>query len=152
MDCCIDRPESRAQWEGIFESQLEGLPILRVIVTHMHPDHVGLAHWITARFGSPEQPCRLWMSATDWYTARLGSQSEHGLSGQESIDFYRQHGVTDQAALQDMRQRRGRFRELVPAVPDRFARLLDGLELTIGGRTWRCIVGYGHAQIGRAHV
>jgi glyoxylase-like metal-dependent hydrolase (beta-lactamase superfamily II) len=27
-------------------TQLEGLPVLRVIVTHMHPDHVGLSQWL----------------------------------------------------------------------------------------------------------
>ena len=43
VDCCIFRDESKAQWEQIFATQLEGLPILRVIVTHMHPDHIGLA-------------------------------------------------------------------------------------------------------------
>src|SRR5512132_3303730 len=36
VDCCITRDESKAQWQRIFDSQLEGLPILRVIVTHMH--------------------------------------------------------------------------------------------------------------------
>ena len=43
VDCCISRDEAKAQWERIFETQLEGLPILRVVVTHMHPDHIGLA-------------------------------------------------------------------------------------------------------------
>ena len=50
VDCCIDAPESRAQWELLFERELEGLPVLRVIVTHMHPDHIGLAHWLCARW------------------------------------------------------------------------------------------------------
>ena len=46
VDCCINVPEARAQWEQIFENELDGLPILRVIVTHMHPDHIGLADWL----------------------------------------------------------------------------------------------------------
>lgn len=49
VDCCIDAPASRAQWELIFEQALEDLPVLRVIATHMHPDHIGLAHWLCAR-------------------------------------------------------------------------------------------------------
>ena len=44
VDCCISHETARAQWEQIFSQELDGLPILRVIVTHMHPDHVGLAH------------------------------------------------------------------------------------------------------------
>ena len=46
VDCCIDAPESRAQWQQIFDTQLQGMPILRVIVAHMQPDQVGLAHWL----------------------------------------------------------------------------------------------------------
>jgi glyoxylase-like metal-dependent hydrolase (beta-lactamase superfamily II) len=45
-----------------------GLPVLRVIVTHMHPDHIGLAHWLTERWSG--QPCRLWISGTDYNAAR----------------------------------------------------------------------------------
>src|SRR5687768_17497584 len=42
VDCCITRDEAKAQWEQVFADELQGLPILRVIVTHMHPDHIGL--------------------------------------------------------------------------------------------------------------
>ena len=46
VDCCIAHDASRAQWEQLFAGQLGGLPILRIIVTHMHPDHIGLAQWL----------------------------------------------------------------------------------------------------------
>ena len=38
-----------------------------------------------------------------------------------------------------------RYGDMVPKVPANYRRLLDGLTLTIGSRTWRCIAGYGHA-------
>src|SRR3954465_11547113 len=62
VDCCITRDEAKAQWEQVFASSLEGLPILRVIVTHMHPDHIGLAHWLCERWSPPSYPCRLCIS------------------------------------------------------------------------------------------
>ena len=77
MDCCITRDEAKAQWEQVFATQLEGLPILRVIVTHMHPDHIGLAHWLCERWNAP-----LWISATDYNAARLASQSTTGFGGE----------------------------------------------------------------------
>ncbi|HEY5582371.1 MAG TPA: MBL fold metallo-hydrolase, partial [Rhodoferax sp.] len=43
VDCCISSEPAKAQWEQVFANELDGLPILRVIVTHMHPDHIGLA-------------------------------------------------------------------------------------------------------------
>lgn len=141
VDCCIARDESRAQWEQIFETQLEGLPILRVIVTHMHPDHIGLADWLCTRWKAP-----LWISATDYHVARLLTTSGDTLAGGDSAaDFFASHGVTDSATLTTLRERRSYFSDLVPSVPQRFVRMMDGDLINIGGRSWRCIDGYGHA-------
>ncbi len=140
VDCCIDRPESRAQWEQVFESQLEGLPIVRVIVTHMHPDHIGLAHWLCERWHAP-----LWISATDYAMARIGTQSTTGFGGDGAARFFAAHGLSDPAALDQVRARKTYYPSLVPALPPSHHRLLDGLAVRIGSHTWRCIVGYGHA-------
>src|SRR5690606_11759202 len=48
IDCGVARDELKAVWQQVFAGALDGLPILRVLATHMHPDHVGLAHWICA--------------------------------------------------------------------------------------------------------
>ena len=37
VDCCIHRDEAKTQWEQIFANELQGLPVLRVIVTHCTP-------------------------------------------------------------------------------------------------------------------
>ena len=47
VDCGITNAATRAAWEQVFANDLEGLPVLRVVATHMHPDHMGLAHWLT---------------------------------------------------------------------------------------------------------
>jgi glyoxylase-like metal-dependent hydrolase (beta-lactamase superfamily II) len=145
VDCCISSEVSKAQWETIFATQLEGLPILRVIVTHMHPDHIGLAHWLCQRWSSAQHECRLWVSATDYHTARLGSQSTTGFGGDSAARFFAAHGLTDPQSLEKIRARTGYYPNLVPAVPASFCRLMDGDTLRIGGRDWRCISGYGHA-------
>ncbi len=44
-----------------------------------------------------------------------------------------------------MRARSNYYASMVPQVPGRFRRLMDGFVLDIGGRAWRCIAGYGHA-------
>lgn len=143
VDCCISRPESKAQWEQIFATQLEGLPILRVIVTHMHPDHIGLAEWLCTRWNVP-----LWISATDYHVAKLLSSpnaSDSLAGGDAAAAFFVSHGLTDPASIAKIRGRSNYYRELVPGVPDRFVRMLDGDTVRIGGRDWQCIVGYGHA-------
>ncbi len=140
VDCCISRDEAKAQWEQIFASELEGLPVLRVIVTHMHPDHIGLAHWLCERWNAP-----LWISATDFNAARVASQSTTGFGGEAAANFFASHGLADPDSLEKIRARASYYPSLVPAVPRSFRRLQDGDQVRIGGRAWRCISGYGHA-------
>ena len=145
VDCCVSRAESMAQWEALFASELEGLPVLRVIVTHMHPDHIGLAAWICQRWTTPSHVCRLWVSATDHHAAMLASQSTTGFGGESAARFFASHGMTDEPSLESIRGRSAYYPNLVPEVPASYCRLMDGLEFSIGGRSWRCISGYGHA-------
>ena len=145
VDTCISRDEAKAQWEQIFAHELEGLPILRVIVTHMHPDHIGLAQWLCDRWSDDAHTCRLWISATDYNSARIGSQSTTGFGGESAALFFRAHGLTDPGSLDQIRGRAGYYPSLVPGVPRSFRRLLDAQTVTIGGQDWRCIAGHGHA-------
>ena len=140
VDCCVSRDESKAQWEQIFAGELEGLPILRVIVTHMHPDHIGLAYWLCERWNAP-----LWISATDYNAARIGSQSSTGFGGESAARFFASHGLADPAYLEQIRGRANYYPGLVPRVPERFHRMMEGQVIAIGGRDWTCISGYGHA-------
>lgn len=145
VDCGIDDRATRALWERIFAGVMQGRPLLRVVVTHMHPDHIGLAHWLCERFSTPQRECRLWISATDWNAARLGSQSTSGVGGESAARFFARHGLTDGALLQQVRERTDYYARMVPQVPARFRRLMDGLALSVGGDAWRCIAGHGHA-------
>lgn len=145
VDCCISHDESKAHWEEIFKNALEGLPVLRVIVTHMHPDHIGLAQWLCERWSSEQHECRLWCSATDFHLARIGSQIVNGFGGARAAEFYSSHGLNDATLLNQIRARDDYFPTLVPSLPKQFRRMMDGDVIRIGGREWRCISGYGHA-------
>ncbi|MFM2187697.1 MAG: MBL fold metallo-hydrolase [Burkholderiaceae bacterium] len=145
VDCGITNDATRSAWEQIFDEHLEGLPVLRVVVTHMHPDHIGLAHWLTDKWSTPDQPCRLWISGTDWNAARMASRSTIGHGGEAAAAFFSSHGLTDPASLEKVRQRSNYYGSMVPAVPDNYRRLLDGDVLHIGDHDWHCISGYGHA-------
>ena len=140
VDCGIASDPTRAAWEQIFAKHLQGLPVLRVIVTHFHPDHMGLADWLCERW-----QCRLWMSATDYHLAKLASGSTVGMGGTAAADFFGSHGLTDPEALEMIRARSSYYPSMVPAVPASYRRLIDGMVVNIGGHAWHCIAGYGHA-------
>jgi glyoxylase-like metal-dependent hydrolase (beta-lactamase superfamily II) len=140
VDCGITNDATRAAWEQVFENELQGLPVLRVIVTHMHPDHIGLAHWLTERWG-----VRLWISATDWNAARMASQSTTGFGGASAAAFMASQGLADPAAVEKIKARSNYYASMVPQVPARFRRLMEGDTLRIGEHDWTCLAGHGHA-------
>ncbi len=145
VDCGIGNEATHASWEEIFANDLGGLPVLRVVVTHMHPDHIGSAHWLCERWNA-----RLWISATDFGIARMASRASAGFGGPLSAAFMAQHGVAaDPAAVDGVASRTNYYRELVPEVPETYRRLIDGMKLDIGSGAdrspWTCLAGYGHA-------
>ncbi|HEY4068834.1 MAG TPA: MBL fold metallo-hydrolase [Burkholderiaceae bacterium] len=145
VDCGISNDPTRAAWEQIFANELKGLPVLRVIVTHMHPDHIGNAHWLTERWSNDRTDCRLWISATDYDTARLASSGVAAIGGEATARFMAGHGLVDEESQAKIKARTNYYASMVPQLPARYRRLLDGDTLTIGGRPWVCHVGYGHA-------
>lgn len=139
VDCGVDQASSRAQWQAIFDQHLGGLPVLRVVVTHMHPDHIGLAHWICAQWQVP-----MWISSTDYMTARSAIRKD-ATGGELAARFYARHGLRDEAALHQVRTRGDYYRGMVPALPDQHHRLMDQTALRLAHTDWTCHAGYGHA-------
>jgi glyoxylase-like metal-dependent hydrolase (beta-lactamase superfamily II) len=140
VDTCIDHPDARAAWEGVFQHHLDGLPIVRVVITHMHPDHIGLAHWLCERWQVP-----MWISLGDYLNARMGSGAVRGFGGDAARAFFTRHGISDPEHIQAVGLHGPRYGDMVPQVPANYRRLLDGQTLVIGSRNWRCIAGHGHA-------
>lgn len=140
VDCGIDNAATREGWESVIAHHMQGLPVLRVVVTHMHPDHIGLAHWLCERFDAP-----LWISATDYQSARVGLYDPQGFGSAASGDFYASHGLRDPEFHQHLQTRRSYYPTLVPRLPASYVRMMDGDTLTIDGAEWHCIAGYGHA-------
>lgn len=142
VDCGINKPVVREVWEKIFEQELDGLPILRVLVTHMHPDHVGLAGWHCSRWNVP-----LWMSMTDYFVARSWTMDTTGAGtgGQGAVDHFARHGLLDKESQQQILERANYYPSLVHPLPANFNRLIDNRVITMGGHDWHLISGYGHA-------
>ena len=133
-----DEPTAQA-WTELFDKVMLGKPVRRVIVTHLHPDHVGMAGWLVRRFG-----CMLWMSRTDYLLCR-NLCFDTGLEApEEGIRFYKAAGFPEDA-LEQYRTRFGGFGKGVYRLPNSYHRIIDGDRIAIGDYTWEVVVGRGHA-------
>jgi glyoxylase-like metal-dependent hydrolase (beta-lactamase superfamily II) len=140
VDCGVATDATRDAWEQVFAGPMAGAPLLRVLATHCHPDHVGLSGWLCDRFGAP-----FWITAGEFGFARMMAAALPGVDGPAAIPHFERHGLVDPEMLDQMRSRRNYYPSLVPAVPDAYTRLQDGQQLRIGNAAWRVIAGYGHS-------
>lgn len=140
VDCGVSNPGTQGAWREIFAGPMQGLPILRVVVTHMHPDHMGLAHWLCDEFNAP-----LWMSATEYQAAILASTGASSFGGDSTQKFFADHGWRDPSDQQQVKDRISYYAKMVPAIPESYRRLMHDNILQIDGFAWRCISGWGHS-------
>ena len=145
VDAGVATPAIREAWQALWRGPLNERPLRRMLVTHMHPDHVGNAQWLIDGFSAPGEPARLWMSATDHFAALLACQATTGFGGDRAAAFFMSHGLRRPDDVEKIRQRSGYYSSLVPAVPPSYRRLMDGMVLRIGNRDWRCLDGHGHS-------
>lgn len=145
VDAGVANEPIREAWQTLWSGPLSSKPLTRMLVTHMHPDHVGNAQWLIDEFSAPGQSARLWMSLSDHFGALLACESTTGFGGPRAADFFLSHGLSQPEDLEKIRGRSNYFKSLVPQVPYAYRRLMDGMTVRIGQRDWRCISGYGHS-------
>jgi len=137
VDTGLGTSAGRQAWEAALAGPLGGRPIRRVVCTHMHPDHIGLAGWLCARDRAP-----LLMSRLEYVTARMPmAEQEASVEGEA---FYQAAGWSSEQ-LAGWREGFGGFAKGVAPLPRAFTRLEDGDVLTIGGDDWMVVVGSGHS-------
>ena len=140
VDCGIATDATRASWETIFATALDGMPVVRVMATHCHPDHVGLSDWLCARWNAP-----LWMTTGEYGFARMMSASLPGVDGTAMLPHFQRHGLVDDTMLEQLKGRKSYYPTLVPAVPACYHRMQDRQSIRIGEHDWRVITGFGHS-------
>lgn len=138
VDTGIQTLDSVAGWEAALAGPLGGRPVTRVICTHMHPDHIGLAGWLCERFDAS-----LLMSQLEYVTGRM-LVAETGPAPENGVAFFRAAGWPDER-LERYRQTYGMFARGVSPMPSAYHRVSAGDVLSIGGDDWSIVVGNGHS-------
>ena len=140
VDTGFDSKTSRGIWQTLLDGPLKGKPVTRVIVTHHHPDHVGLAGWFQSEHGA-----QLWTTRTAWLFARMLQLDEQAVPTQETLDFHRLAGMDEEVFNKSKNERPFNFSDVVAPMPVGFKRIKQGDVVRIGGRDWDVHIGNGHA-------
>ena len=139
IDTGLDTAKTRALWEAALTGPLAGLPVRRLIVTHHHPDHVGLAGWFQ------HHGAELCMTRTAWLFARMLTLDEQALPSPETLAHWQGAGMEADILRQRRGERPFNFCDVVHPMPLGFTRLSEGGTIEMGGRVWDIRFGQGHA-------
>jgi glyoxylase-like metal-dependent hydrolase (beta-lactamase superfamily II) len=139
VDTGMNSRKSRAIWEGLLAGPLAGKPVARVLLTHHHPDHVGLVGWFQ------ERGAALITTRTAWLYARMLTLDVQETHSAEALLFYRRAGTSAAMLAQRQSERPFNFADMVAPMPLGFRGVTEGSTLRLGGRDWQVRLGSGHA-------
>ena len=140
VDSGLNIAPAREAWEAVIAGPLAGRNVSRILVTHFHPDHLGLAGWLAERFG-----VRLWMTRGEWLFARMLTTDVRDAPPPEAFAYWRAAGWSEERIAVEAEKGWGRFASVVSPVPLAYVRIQDGERIRIGARDWRVVMGSGHS-------
>lgn len=139
VDTGFDSSATRAAWESLLAGPLSARPVRRVIVTHYHPDHVGLAGWFKSR------GAELLTTRTSWLYARMLTLDVQDRPGPETLAFWQDAGMPADMLAARAAERPFNFADCVAHLPPGFTRIREGDVLGLAGQDWHVRCGDGHA-------
>lgn len=130
---------TREVWEYVLQHHLDNAAITRVLVTHLHPDHVGCAGWMTEKFGVD-----LWMTREEYLLCQTLVADTGKPVPPRGVRFYSGAGFTPES-MDRYLEHFGAFGRVVSPLPEAYHRLRNGMHIQIGENDWEIIIGRGHS-------
>lgn len=140
VDTGVHSRRSVGVWETLLAGPLQGRPVGRVLLTHAHPDHVGMAGWLKDRFGA-----ELVTSRTAYLTARMLILDIEETPTPQALDLWRSAGMDPAIYAERAAQRPFNFSDMCAPLSIGYTRVQQGNVLRAGGRDWDVHIGNGHA-------
>jgi len=137
VDTGIANRETKTAWQALFDGPMAGRRIKGLIVTHHHPDHIGLAGWLCETLDIP-----MLTSRTSFLSCMTFAHSPALMEASEYTRFYTRHGMKPEIAALVSTMGHDYLR-MLSLPPHTYLRLHAGQHLTIGGRRFTVLTGDG---------
>ena len=140
VDTAMATRKTKSIWAALLDGPLAGKPVRRVLVTHHHPDHIGLAGWFQSELGA-----ELVTTRTAWLFARMLSLDVQDRPRPETMDFYCSAGMGAEVLETRASERPFNFADALAPLPLGFTKIDEGEVFVAAGRRWQVRLGGGHA-------
>ncbi|OUR88130.1 MBL fold metallo-hydrolase, partial [Gammaproteobacteria bacterium 42_54_T18] len=91
VDTGLATDETIELWQAVHAKYGSSKSFKNLFITHMHPDHIGLAGWLTRTYKA-----ELSITRSEYLTCRHLLDYSHKEAPQEAIDFYRAAGLDEE--------------------------------------------------------
>lgn len=141
IDPGLRTEEALLAWERALSRHDIALSAIgRILLTHSHPDHYGLAGWFQERSGAPVLLTR----EANRYAQRLWGGDCEGAA--RLTELFRRHGLPDEFVAQMGTHQQSFVAQVSPQPQPEYIEAGDRLEM--GGGHWQLIAAPGHASGG----
>lgn len=158
IDTGIGVPKTQQIWDSLLTKL--GKPLTKVIVTHMHPDHIGMAGYLVDKYRVP-----FYMSHSEYFVARALCAGGRGASDWQDDEYLVRCGMPEDYvsnASENRKKSKGLGQVILP-IPLQHERLQEGDIIKIGmsdsvikdakdttattntNDQWQVMIGRGHS-------
>jgi glyoxylase-like metal-dependent hydrolase (beta-lactamase superfamily II) len=139
IDTGIANSHAEETWSRLLGGRMAGRPVSKVVITHHHPDHVGLASWLADKVDA-----EVVMSGTEYLLGLTYWLDSDAMKAEHYRAFYRTRGL-DAGVAESILDRSARYQSLTGPLPFSFRRVMHGDTLKLRSRALHVMTGGGHA-------
>lgn len=139
VDTGMDLASSREAWDRLLRGPLSSKPVGRVVITHHHPDHIGLLGWFA------EKGAEVWATRLGWTLGRMLQLDHNEVPPPAQLEFRRRAGMPEDALAVFATEKPFNFSQCTTPIPLGYRVIADGAIVRMGGRDWQVRFGHGHA-------
>jgi glyoxylase-like metal-dependent hydrolase (beta-lactamase superfamily II) len=139
LDSGLGTDECKDAWQAALAGPLRGQNLKSLIVSHFHPDHVGLAGWLCEKYD-----IELTMPRPEYLHSLLLQFAPADYGEGVFRPFYKRHGLSAEAT-EIVLSRGHEYLKRTTGVPASYHRVKHGDTLSVAARDFQVLTGGGHA-------
>ncbi len=140
VDTGLRHKQCLEDWDRLRRGAMAGKPVGRVVATHHHPDHIGLAGKFMVEDGAD-----LWTTRTAYLMTRMLQFDHYDAHPPAQVEHWRRGGTPPEMLEKLAAQAPWNFSTATHRLPLGYKRIQEGEEVRMGGRRWIVRMGDGHA-------
>lgn len=139
VDTGLNTQITQDLWNEFLASDFFTKPIQKIILTHLHPDHIGMSAWLSEKLNVP-----VFISPGEWNMINFLWRNDQPEAAEVYRGYWSNFGIAGQM-LDTLVEQRINYKNLIKALPRNIQFIAEGDGFFAMGRHWSFIAAPGHS-------